>query len=106
MLCRLALNAVNGEGMLHLVRNVLGRLLRNENLAIRVDAVVAGDAVFCVLKMAKSSFTPVNLRTFSYSMCLPRLLPVLLSTSFDSTCRPAFTLLGCDACNLSVYSFT
>ena len=41
----LALNAVDGEGMLHLVRNVLGRLLRNENLAIRVDTVVASYAI-------------------------------------------------------------
>ena len=61
---------------------------------------------FCVLKMARSSFTPVNLRTFSYSMCFPRFLPVLFSTSFDCTCSPAFTVLGCDACNVSVYYFT
>ena len=50
MLSRLSLDAVDGEGMLHLVRDVLGRLLRNENLAIRVDAVVAGDAVLLRLK--------------------------------------------------------
>jgi len=31
VLGRLALNAVDGKGMLHLVRNVFGRLLRNED---------------------------------------------------------------------------
>ena len=106
MLGRLALDAVDGECVLHLMRDVLGRLIRNEYLAIRVDAIVASDAVLLGLEDGKSSFTPVNLRTFSYSMFCPRFLPVLLSTSFDCTCRLAFTVLGCDACNVSVYSFT
>jgi len=83
VLSRLALNAVDGKSMLHLVRDVLGRLLRNENLAIRVDAVAARDAVFLRLEDGQFELYAGELA----HLLVLHVLPTLLARALEHLLR-------------------